>query len=80
MESGDPIPLIYFAIQVTDAKKLEEAGGVDKIYTAARAVPAQLGFDPAQHIPRNNFQKLSRYGLEPLLGEAINEGYGLGVM
>ena len=79
-DSGDPIALIYLAIQVTSAKKLEEDQGVDKIFAAARAVPAQLGIDPAQYIPPNNFQKLARYEGEPALGKAIEKGNGLGVM
>ena len=33
-DSGDPIPLIYFAIQVTDPKKQEEAQGVENILAA----------------------------------------------
>ena len=53
---GDHIPLISFAIQVTDPKQLEETEGVDNILTAAREVPAQLGINPEEHRPINNFK------------------------
>ena len=56
-ETGAPFPLIYFAIQVTDPKKLKAEGGVDKILAAARGVPAQLGKHPTHHAPNNNFQQ-----------------------
>ena len=79
-DPGDPIPLIYFAIQVSDAKKLEEAQGVEKIFAATRAVPAKLEIDHVQHIPVNNFQKLARYEQDALVGEALDEGYGLTVI
>ena len=77
---GDPIPVIYYAIHVTDPKKLEEAQGVDKILTAAREFPGQLGIKHEEHRPINNFRKLEEYQEEPLMGEASDECFGLGVM
>ena len=77
---GDPIPLIYFPITVTDPKKLKEAEGVDTILAAAREVNAQLGIDPEEHEPVTNFWKLPAYEKEPLMAEAIDEGFGLSVM
>ena len=79
-DEGGPIPLIYYAIQVTDSKKVKADGVVDKIFTAARNFLAQLGIDLAQQVPHNNFQKLPQYEREPLIGEAIDFGYGLGGM
>ena len=73
-ETGAPIPLIYFAIQTTDIKKLKADGGVDKILTAARGVPLQLGIDPAHHTPNNNFQQPARYGEAPLPRDEIDDG------
>ena len=52
---------------------------MDKISTTGGYVPALLGIDPAQQTPHNNLQKLPRYECEPLLGEAIHQGYGLGI-
>ena len=45
-ETGAPIPLMYFAMQTTDIKKLKAEGGGDKILTASRGIPAQLCTDP----------------------------------
>ena len=78
-DTGGPIPLIYFVIQTTDPKKLQEQGGVDKIFAAAREVPALLGIDPIKQVPLNNFQQPRSEG-EALQGEAIHGGYGLSVM
>ena len=64
---GHPIPLIYFALQVTDPKKLKAEGEGDKIWTATRNAPTKLGIDPAKQFPQNNFQKLPQYAHEPLL-------------
>ena len=47
---------------------------------AARGVPAHLGIDPAYYAPNNNFQQLARYEEEPLPTDAIDDGYGIGVM
>ena len=77
---GYPIPLIYIEIQVSDPKTLEESQGMDKILAEARDVPTQLGIDPASHRPFNNFQKLSAYEKEASMFEAIDEGFGFGVM
>ena len=79
-ETGATIPLIYFAIQTTDPKKLKAEGGLDKILTAARGVPAQLGTDPTLHAPHNNFQQLAPYKKVPVPTDAIDLGYGIGVM
>ena len=79
-ETGAPIPLVYFAIQTTDRKKLKTEGGVNKILAAARGAPDQLGIDPALHASTKNIQQLDRYEGEPLPTNAIDDGYGLGVM
>ena len=79
-ETGAPIPLIYFAIQTTDHKKLKAEGGVDKILTAVRGVPAKLRRDPTRHAPNNNFQQLKPYEKVSLPTDAIDFGYGIGVM
>ena len=79
-ETGAPIPLIYFAIQTTDPKKLKAEGGVDKILAAARAVPTQLGKDPTHHGPNTHFQKLKLYEKGPLPTDGIDNGFGIGVM
>ena len=55
-------------------------GRVEIILAVVRRVPAQLGIDPPHQVPHNNFQPLPRYEHEPLPGEAIAGGYGLGVM
>ena len=77
-DSGDPNLFIYFAIQLKNSKKLEEAQGGDKIVEATREAPIQLGRNRAHHLPRNNLQKLPRYEAEPLISEAIDEGSDLG--
>ena len=79
-DTGYPIRLIYFAIQFSYSNKLEEAQSVDKIFAAVQTAPAQLGIDPSQYLPRNNFKEVPRYVGEAFMGEAINEGYGLSVM
>ena len=79
-ETGAPIPLIYIAIQTTDPKKVKAEGGVEKIMTAARGVPAQLAIDPVQHPRINNFQQLAPYEQAPLATDAIDLGYGVGLM
>ena len=79
-ETGAPIPLIYFAIQTTDPKKLKAEGGVDNILTAARGVPDQLGKEPTHHAPNNNFQQVKPYEKVSLPTDAIDLGYGIGVM
>ena len=63
-DSGDPISLIYFAIQVAYPKKLEETQGVDNILTAAGEVPAQLCINHEEQRPFNNFQKLPAHEKE----------------
>ena len=79
-EAGAPIPLIYNGIQTTEPKTLKAEGGVDKILRAAGGVPAKLGIDPTRHAPNNNFQRVEPYEDVPLPTNAIDLGYGLGVM
>ena len=79
-EAGDPIPFIYFAIQETDPKKLKVERGQDRILTAARGVPAQLGIDPTYPAPSKNFLHVDRYEEAPLPKDAIDYGYGIGVL
>ena len=79
-DTGDPIHLIYFAIPTNDSKKMNAEGGVDSIYAAVRSVPAQVGIDPTQQVPHNNFQQLPRYDNEPLAGDSIDACFGLGIM
>ena len=50
-EAGEPIPLIYLAVQVADAKELVAPGKLDQILTAARNAPSELGIDPDSHVP-----------------------------
>ena len=79
-DAGTPIPLIYFSIQETDPKKLKAEGGVDKILTAARGVPAQLAIDLTLQSPNNNFQQLATYEQASLPTAAIDLGYGIGLI
>ena len=53
---------------------------MDKILVAARELPTQLGITRAEHRSFHNFQKLREDEIELLMGEAIDEGFGLGVM
>ena len=64
-ETGVPIPLINLAIPTTDPKKLKAKGGGNKILTAARGFPAQLGIDPTLHAANNNFPQLAPYAEQP---------------
>ena len=76
----ETIHLINFANQVTNSKKLAGAQAVDKIFASERAAPAYFGRDHGRYIPLKNFKKLPRYEGEPMMGEAINDGYGLDVL
>ena len=78
-DSGDPIPLFCSAIQVPDAKKLEEAQGVDMIIAGVQNGQIRLVIYPAQHASRNNFPKFPRDQRESMMGEALNHGDGLGL-
>ena len=80
LEAGDPIPLIYLAVQVADAKELVARAKFDQILSAARNTPNELGIDPDSHVPQSTRQQLAPYEFEPLLRKAIDNGYGLGIM
>ena len=67
-------PIIYLAVKVADPTKLEIPGKVDKILAAARTVPSELGIEPADHAPRNNFQQLPPYVKESQPSEASDSG------
>ena len=78
--SRSPNSLNLFRNSNHRPKKLKAEGGVDKILAAARAVPTQLGKDPTHHGPDTHFQKLKLYEKVPLPTDAIDLGYGIGVM
>ena len=79
-DNGDPIPLIYFAVQTTDSKILNADGGLDKILAAVRGVHAHLGIDLTQQVLQNNFHQRPQYEGEALTEAGIDGDYGLGVM
>ena len=73
-EAGVPIPLIYLAIQVADAKELVAPGKLDQILAAAPNAPSDLGIDPDSHVPQSTRQPLPQYEFEHVPRAAIDNG------
>ena len=58
-ETGAPIPVIYFAIQVAYPIKLKAPAGVDNVLAAVRKIRVVLGIDRDSQFPHNIFYNYS---------------------